>query len=226
MDTVLISGANRGIGLELTRQYIEKGWRVLACCRNPSSAVALTALTHDIDVLCLDVADLKSVEALAAALLHVKIDVLINNAGIMGGEASGYPEVDQDDWIKAFVVNTQAPFYLTNALVANLRFSSKPRVITVSSQMGALSRQGKGAYAYRSTKAAVNKVMQLLAQDLASRKVIVCPVHPGWVRTDMGGDDADISVEESASGIIGLTDGLTMEDSGKFFNWTGEQLEW
>lgn len=226
MDTVLISGANRGIGLELTRQYLAKGWRVLACCRNPSSAVALTALTHDIDVMCLDVADLKSIESLAAALLHVKIDVLINNAGIMGGDTGAYPEVGQADWIQAFVVNTQAPFYLTNALVDNLRFSSNPRVITVSSQMGALSRQGKRAYAYRSTKAAVNKVMQLLAQDLASRKVIVCPVHPGWVRTDMGGDDADISVEESARGIIDLTDGLTMEDTGKFFNWTGEQRDW
>lgn len=226
MDTVLISGANRGIGLELVRQYLSRGWRVLACCRNPAAAAALDAMTHGIDVFPLDVSNEDSVATLAQSLRHVKVDVLINNAGIMGGDASAFPDVDPNQWMQAFAVNTLGPFYLTNALVENLTYSSAPRVVTISSQMGAMSRQGKRAYAYRSTKAAVNKVMQLLAQDLRPKNIIAVPVHPGWVRTDMGGDEADLSVQESAASIIQLIDGLTMDSTGKFYLYNGEERDW
>lgn len=226
MDTILVSGVSRGIGLELVRQYLGKGYRVLACCRSPSAASALSALTRDIDVYTLDVSNADSVAALAAKLAHVRIDILINNAGVMGGDSAAFPDVDIEAWKEAFAVNTLGPFLLTTALCDNLGYSPNPRVITVSSQMGAMTRPGKRAYAYRSTKAAVNKVMQLLAEDLKAQKIICCPVHPGWVKTDMGGANADISVEESVRGIIALTEGLTMADSGKFFSWTGEEHIW
>ena len=220
MDTVLVSGANRGIGLELARQYLNRGFRVLGCYRSVGAARALTAITHDIDVYQLDVSDPASIQHLTQKLQHVKIDILIYN----------------DAWHEAFVVNTIGPHLLTTALRENLTYSNHARVVTLSSQMGVMTRPGKGSDADRSSKAAVNKVMQLQAEDCRSQNIIACAVHPGWVKTDMGGDNADLTVEgitvegttveESAAGIISVVDKLTMADTGKFFTWTGKELGW
>jgi NAD(P)-dependent dehydrogenase (short-subunit alcohol dehydrogenase family) len=240
LETVLITGANRGIGLELVKILLREGRKVIATCRSPETAVDLWGLVSDmgtdatpdatpdatLDIQQLEVTDSTSIDALRAKLSGVQIDVLINNAGVKGSEHQSLKHMDVDAWRHTFEVNTIAPFQVSMALLENLKLSSRPRIITVSSQMGALSRAGSGVYAYRSTKAAVNKVMQLMAKDLDSEGIIVCPIHPGWVQTDMGGASADITVNESASGIVALMDSLTKEQSGRFWNWNGEEHPW
>ncbi|MEO1404972.1 MAG: SDR family oxidoreductase [Pseudomonadota bacterium] len=228
METVVITGANRGIGLELTRQFAANGWRVLAGCRAPDQASDLRRLaeTHDVQVQTLDVANAGDVGAFRDKLGDQTIDVLINNAGVFGGDRQSQDDMDYDAWLDAFDVNTLAPFRLAMALKPNLARSGRPRIVTISSQMGALSRESKGSFAYRSSKAAVNKVMQVLALELESEGIVACPVHPGWVRTDMGGAAADLSALESAAGLADLVANLTMEQSGKFWTWEGEELDW
>lgn len=245
METVLITGANRGIGLELVKILLRDGRRVIATCRSPETAGELRALvstlvstkesdegsakrseTPDLDIQQLEVTDSISIGALRTKLSGVQVDVLVNNAGVMGGENQSLNQMDSDAWRHTFEVNTIAPFQVSMALLDNLKLSSRPRIITVSSQMGALSRVSSGAYAYRSTKAAANKVMQVMAKDLENDGIIVCPIHPGWVQTDMGGPSADITVNESASGIVALIDGLTKEQSGRFWNWNGDEHAW
>ncbi|MEM9623290.1 MAG: SDR family oxidoreductase [Pseudomonadota bacterium] len=228
METILITGANRGIGLQLTRHYLDNGHRVLATCRQPDNAEALTDLAHhaELTIHPLEVTDADSVAALCDKLANIRIDVLVNNAGIMGGDQQSRDDMDYAAWSEAFAVNTMAPFRLVTALLPNLMHAERPRAITISSQMGSLQRQSKGSYAYRSSKAAVNKVMQVMALELAADGIIVCPVHPGWVRTDMGGNNADISVAQSAAGIYQLISNLTPTDSGRFWTWEGQEHPW
>ena len=225
MTTILITGANRGIGLELARQFASDNDKVLACCRNPQEASDLKAL-EGIEVFQLDVTDGASVKALKADLGDTPIDILINNAGIMGGEHQSLTDMDYDSWAQAFLVNTISPFRVSISLLGNLRLSSNPKLVTITSQMGMLSRRSTGSYAYRSSKAAANKVFQVMAAELEVDGIIVCPVHPGWVRTDMGGPAASIGVEESAAGLVKVIAGLTIEESGRFFQYDGEELPW
>jgi NAD(P)-dependent dehydrogenase (short-subunit alcohol dehydrogenase family) len=231
METILITGANRGIGLELTRQYLKNQTRVLAACRTPEAAQSLSELKQTnpelLRIYPLEVTDEHSVKTLAEALHNAAIDVLINNAGISGGEKQDIPEMDYSRWALTLAVNTISPFRVTVAMLDNLRRSRKPRIITLSSQLGSMLRPtSTGNYAYRSSKAGVNKVMQGLAVDLRSENIIVCPVHPGWVQTDMGGSKADLTVKESASGLIRLIDRLELSDSGHFLKWNGEEHPW
>ncbi len=227
-ETILITGANRGIGLELTRRFLSAGHRVLATCRAPDSATLLQSLTDNanLTIYALEVTDSHSVRKLATNVGNQPIDALINNAGTMGGDQQSLENMDYTAWAEAFEVNTMAPFKLVTTFLSNLRLSKRPRAITLSSQMGALSRKSKGSHAYRSSKAAVNKVMQVLSMELEADGIVVCPVHPGWVRTDMGGAGADLSVEESAEGLFRLIDRMTMEQSGKFWTWEGEEHAW
>lgn len=228
METIVITGANRGIGFELTKQFLAAGQQVIATCRHPeqSTELAVLATSSSLVVYPLDVTDGDSVDHLSKALRGKTIDVLINNAGIMGGDHQAIDDMDYSAWLKTFEVNTIAPFRLVTTLRENLRLSSRPRAVTLSSQMGSLSRKSKGSHAYRSSKAAVNKVMQVLSMELEADGIIVCPVHPGWVRTDMGGGTADISVEESGAGLFELIDSLTMEQSGRFWTWEGGEHPW
>ena len=231
METILITGANRGIGLELTRQYLKKQTRVLAACRTPETAPSLSDLKQSnpetLQVYPLEVTDEHSVKTLADALRNETIDVLINNAGISGGEHQDLRDMDYSRWALTLAVNTISPFRITVSLLDNLRRSRRPRIITLSSQLGSMLRPtSTGNYAYRSSKSAVNKVMQGLAMDLRPENIIVCPVHPGWVQTDMGGVKADLTVQESASGLIHLIDRLQLSDSGHFLKWNGEEHPW
>jgi NAD(P)-dependent dehydrogenase (short-subunit alcohol dehydrogenase family) len=227
MESILITGANRGIGFELTRLLIEDGRRVIATCRDPESASDLNALNaSNLHIHQLEVTSTKSIEALKRALSRVQIDVLINNAGEMGSKRQRIDDMNIDAWRHTFDVNTIAPFQVSMALLDNLKLSLRPRIISVSSQMGALSRISSGALAYQSSKAALNKVMQVMAKDLESENIIVCSMHPGWVQTDMGGPSADISVNESAAGMISFFDNLTSEQSGRFWKWNGEEHAW
>lgn len=228
METIVITGANRGIGLELTRQYLAAGDRVIATCRLPAEAVELRQLAPQgpLSILALEIADELSTEAFRQAIGGTAVDVLINNAGVLGGSQQALGDMDYAQWLHTFEVNTIAPFRITSALLENLRQSTRPRVIALSSQMGALSRKSKGSFAYRSSKAALNKVMQVLALELEALGIVVCPVHPGWVRTDMGGPGADISVQESAAGLVRLVRGLTLADTGRFWTWDGQEHAW
>lgn len=228
METVVITGANRGIGLGLVQVFLANNTRVIAACRHPEAAAALRELAQNsaLEILPLDVADEASVANFIASLADKPIDILINNAGTLGGDKQSASDMDYDTWAEAFAINTMAPFRLTVGLLANLKKSSRPRVISVSSQMGSLAGEGTGHYAYRSSKAALNKVMRGLAKELEPDGILVCPIHPGWVKTDMGGANAAISVAQSTEGIYTLIDTLTAAKSGHFLAWDGEELPW
>lgn len=228
METVVITGANRGIGLGLTRSFLERGKRVIATHRTPGASGDLRALagSGSLSLSQLDVIDGASVSRLSSELAGQVVDVLVNNAGITGGPHQGVEDMDYGAWLDAFEVNAIAPFRLATALRVNLMRAPRPRVVTLSSQMASLNRKSRGSFAYRSSKAAVNKVMQVLALEFSEDGIIVCPVHPGWVRTDMGGSNAEISVEESASGLVDLIDSLTPAQSGRFWTWEGNEHPW
>jgi NAD(P)-dependent dehydrogenase (short-subunit alcohol dehydrogenase family) len=231
MEVVVITGANRGIGLELTRLYLLAGKHVVAGCRQPDMAEALrnlAGLPGKLEIVQLDVSDAASVAALGKTLKGQPVELLINNAGVWGGPRQGIADMDYVEWLRTFETNTVAPFRLVATLLANLKLGKRPRVITVSSQMGAFNLKGMGVdrYAYRSSKAAVSKLMQTLAEELAPDGIIVCPVHPGWVRTDMGGPQAQLSVEESGSGLFRLIENLIPAQSGRFWSWDGSEHPW
>lgn len=228
METVVITGANRGIGLGLVKVFSANKAKVVAACRNPDQALELQAFAKSspLEIHALDLGDKASMLSFAAAMAGKPVDILINNAGIIGGDRQNATDIDYDAWEQAFAVNTIAPFRLTMSLLPNLKQSSRPRVISVSSQMGSLAGEGAGYYAYRSSKAALNKVMKGLAVDLEPFGVLVCPIHPGWVKTDMGGANAAITVTQSAAGIFKLIESLTKSQSGKFLTWEGEELPW
>jgi NAD(P)-dependent dehydrogenase (short-subunit alcohol dehydrogenase family) len=227
-ETICITGANRGIGLALAERFAQAGHRVVGTCRPGSDAHALReAVGPSGGAVCpLDVTEPDAPERLAEAFEDRPLDLLIHNAGVFGGARQGLHDLDVPAWREAFEVNAIAPFRLTAALLPALRRSSRPRVVALSSQMAALSRKSTGNHAYRSSKAALNKVMQVLAEELRDDGIVVCPVHPGWVRTDMGGPSAELGVEECARGLFELASMLTLEHSGRFWTWDGREHAW
>ncbi len=228
MANVLITGANRGIGLELVKLYADRGDTVLACCRNPSEASALEKVSGAVEVLEVQVSDGASVAALARTLAGRPVDILINNAGTMGPapERQNVQSMDFEGWAETFEVNTLAPVRVMQALMPNLKASGDPRLVTITSQMGALSLDMPVAYAYCSSKAALNKFMKMAALELGREGINVCVIHPGWVQTDMGGPNADITPRESAEGIVRTIDGLNADNNGSFWTWKGEVHGW
>ncbi len=224
MTTVLITGANRGIGLELAREYAADGATVIGCCRKPEAATDLKALGAQLEQL--DVSSTLSVKALKQHLGDLPIDILINNAGVYGGDLQTFSDMDYDVWAECLNVNTMGPFRMISTFARNVGASDEKKIITISSFMGSIARKGQGAYIYRSSKAAVNMVATLAGTQLAKHGIISVPIHPGWVRTDMGGNDATLSVEESATGIRSVIAGLTLEKSAHFWNYDGEELPW
>ncbi len=227
MATVLITGANRGIGLEMARIYAGQGDTVIACCRDPRSADALKEIAN-VHVQKVSVGDADSVAAMASDLEGTPIDVLLNNAGTGGPayEDQTVSKMDFEGWAETFNVNTMAPVRVMHALHDNLKLADNPKVVTITSQMGALDLDMTVAYAYCTSKAALNKFMKMAAIQLAEENIAVCVIHPGWVRTDMGGPKADISPEESAEGIVNVIAGLNADNSGSFWKWDGEVHAW
>ncbi len=230
MTTVLITGANRGVGLALSREYAASGASVLACCREPESASGLIELAaaHDVRILGVHITEAQSVASLGQQLANRPIDILINNAGMIGPERSqqSLTTMDYEGWAEAFAVNTMAPLRMLQTLLPNLKSASQGKVATITSQMGAMSVDMTVAYAYCSAKAAVNKVMKLAAIELARDGISSCLIHPGWVQTDMGGPQAAITPEESAAGIFNVIDKLNPGTTGGFWNWNGEVHAW
>jgi NAD(P)-dependent dehydrogenase (short-subunit alcohol dehydrogenase family) len=232
MKTTLITGANRGIGLEFSRQYAADGWRVLACSRHPEKSDALNKLAaqypEQIIIHALDVSDHVQINRLAQVLADESIDLLINNAGIYpDSDKSGFGHTDYADWLQAFRINTMAPLKMAETFATQISRSEQKTILTITSKMSSIADNGGGgSYLYRSSKAAVNMVVKSLAIDLKPLGIIAVVIHPGWVRTDMGGPSALISPEQSVSGIRQVIARLAMADSGKFFNYDGKSIPW
>jgi len=230
MATILITGANRGIGLALAEAFVGRGDRVIATVRKPEHLEGLAALMARapdlIEVHRLEVTDRASIAALAERLAGRPIDVLINNAGIYGPERQSSLDMDFDGWLEVLKVNTLAPLAVAQALLPNLRLGSHPRILTVSSGMGSMAFHKSDAVAYRSSKAAVNKAMQCLATDLKGEGIAVGVCHPGWVKTDMGGAHADISPEMSATGLTRIVDRMNLSHAPEFLAWDGATIPW
>lgn len=226
--TVFITGANRGLGLEFTKQYAADGWQVIACCRAPNTADALQVLAkahQNITVLALDVADFTQIDALADKLKGQAIDVLINNAGVY--PASSFESLNMDDWAFAFRINSMAPFKMIHAFKKHIANSALKKAVTLSSKMGSIDdNSGGGSYIYRSSKTAVNMVMKSLSIDLKPLGISVVTLHPGWVQTDMGGPDGLINTQTSVNGLRLVIDHVTIESSGKFIAYDGKEIAW
>lgn len=231
MQTVFITGANRGLGLEFCRQYAEAGWRVLAGCRNPEQAGQLKALAANwpgVQILALDVADFDQIDALAAQLADEAIDVLLNNAGIYLDTAGNeFGRLDYSAWSRSFWVNTQAAVKLSEAFLPQLKRGKHKLIVAVSSLMGSIADNSSGgSLLYRSSKAALNAAMKTLAIDLRPEHIGVLILHPGWVKTDMGGANALIEVEESVAGMRRQIETYTPAQSGAFIKYDGKPLPW
>ncbi len=228
MSTTLITGTNRGIGLEFTKQYAEAGWNVLACCRHPESADKLNALAaqhSNITIYPLDVANFKQVDALAEKLNNVAIDVLINNAGIY--PSGGLSDKEVEDWLNGFKINSIAPLKIATAFTPHIAKSELKKLATLSSKMGSIDdNTSGGSYMYRTTKTAVNMVMKSLSIDLEPSGIAVVTLHPGWVETDMGGSNALINTETSVRGLRKVIDKLSLANTGKFIAYDGKQIAW
>ncbi len=225
---VVVTGANRGIGLEFVKQLAARGDAVVATARNPEAADALNALAASSDgevtVTQLDVTDADSLAAFVGGLDAV--DLLINNAGIYP-RSGGIGELDFDAVVRGFEVNAIAPLRLVNAMLGALRKGSGAKIVNVSSQMGSITDNSSGgAYAYRGSKAALNMLTRSLAHDLRPEGISAAVIHPGWVQTDMGGPNAKITTEQSVSGMLEQIDALDTQRSGDFLNWNGNDLPW
>ena len=229
-NTILITGSARGIGFELARQYSEAGWRVFATTRSPDKAEQLNVLAFSIENLTvhqMDVGDEQSVAALAAELKGQPIDVLLNNAGVFGGlETQTFQKMDYDNWAAEFNVMAMGPFRVIQALLPNVLAGEQKKIVTLSSQVSAHAYDHLIGYSYASAKAAVNRLMTGLAEELKKDSVIVVPMHPGWVKTEMAGDVADIEPSESAEGIRQVISGMTIVDTGTFLKWDGDIHPW
>ena len=228
MHQVLITGANRGIGLEFSKQYAADGWQVLACCRHPQSALDLQALAqsnHHIKIYGLDVADFAQIDALALQLKHENIDLLINNAGVY--PSSNFGDTDYNDWADGFKINSMAPLKMAEAFVQHVTRSHLKKIATLSSKMGSIDDNGSGeSYSYRSSKCAANMVMKSLSIDLKPYGISVVTLHPGWVQTDMGGSNAMINTQTSVTGLRNVIDNLSLSTSGQFIAYDGKAINW
>ena len=222
--TVLITGANRGIGLELSRQYAAAGWQVIGTARRPDDAKALQETGAD--VMQLDVTEEQSVANLAASLDGRPVDMLINNAGILPLMWT-LEDVDFEKFNQTLAVNTVGPVRVTKALLPNLRAGELKIIVNVTSNLGSIGANSDGGfYGYRESKAALNMFTKSLAADLGPDGFTSIVMHPGWVKTDMGGSSAPVEVEESAAGIKSVLDSLSPADNGTFWTFEGQQMPW
>ena len=221
MSTVLITGAGRGIGREFARQYEAGGWRVIATCRDPSK--------YDLEgeVYRLDVTDPGSVAALHRELNGEAIDLLINNAGTYGPRGVNFGSLDYGAWEEVLRTNVLGPMRVAEALAAQVAASEKKRMVFISSKVGSIADNSSGgSYIYRSSKTALNMAVKSLSLDLSGKGVICILLHPGWVQTDMGGASAPIDAATSVAGMRAVIDRAGAADSGRFFNYDGNELPW
>lgn len=228
--TVLITGCNRGIGLEMTRQFAADGWQVVATCRDTARADELRALEAQypqLEVHRLDVTDYAQMAQLAGKLGDRPLDILVSNAGYYGPKGTLFGRVDREEWRKVLEANTIAPYMLAETFCDNVAASERRLIAVLSSKVGSIAdNTSGGGYIYRSSKTAVNQVVKSLSIDLRDRGISVIALHPGWVQTDMGGPNALISAEQSVSGLRKVMLGADLELSGHFINYDGTGIPW
>ncbi len=236
MPTVLITGANRGLGLELTRQYCAEGWNVIATARNPNDGPDLQALDQQhphLNVHALDVSDFTAIDKLAATLKGRPIDVLINNAGLFGPKAKAegdlrqdFGHMDYDMWADLFRVNTMAPMKMAEAFASNIATSTQKKIVTITSSVGSITRSDGQFYAYRTSKSAANMLMHNLSFDLEPKGIITAAFCPGWIKTRMGGPDAPLEAPEAITSLRQVIANLTLGTSGRFWLYNGDIIPW
>jgi NAD(P)-dependent dehydrogenase (short-subunit alcohol dehydrogenase family) len=239
MPTILLTGANRGLGLEFVRQYSKEDWRIHACARDPQAATELQGLAQAtagrISVHALDVLDFGAIDALAKRLGGTPIDVLLNVAGWMGSRSFAregvsvqqFGQSDYAEWETVFRLNAFAPMKMAEAFVEHVAASEQKKIVSLTTIMASKGRNTIGGfYQYRASKAALNAIMKSMAIDLGKRGIIATPLHPGWVRTDMGGPKADIDAPTSVTGMRKVIAGLTLEKAGRFWAYDGTELPW
>lgn len=228
--SILITGTNRGIGLEFTRQYAAAGWRVYACCRNPDAATELNQLATQYECISLhqlDVTESRQIHKLAHELSGQPLDILLNNAGVYGQIDGWFGNTNEQQWLQCFHTNVIAPMKMMEAFVDHVAQGELKTIASLSSKMGSMADNGSGgSYVYRSSKAALNAVMTSAAIDLASRAIKIAILHPGWVLTDMGGPHAEINTEQSVSQMRRILEDLSPASSGSFFDIDGSIIPW
>ena len=231
MPTILVTGTNRGLGLEFVRQYAQDNWQVHACCRELDQArelMQLAAQYKNISIHALDVADHKQIDALGKELRDTSIDIVLNNAGVYAGSSDeSFGTLNYQAWDHEFRINTLATAKMAEVFVEQVARSDKRLIAALSSLMGSMADNGSGgSYLYRSSKAALNAVMVSLARDLKARRIGTLVLHPGWVKTDMGGSNAEITVEVSVRGMRKVMAQFTLKNSGRFMAYEGNELPW
>lgn len=221
---VLVTGANRGLGLEFVEQLQKKGYEVIGTARSPEKATELKATGARVEQL--DVADAGSVASLAERLNGAPIDILINNAGMLNRADSTLNTLDFDMMERSFQVNSLGPLRVTQALLPNLKAGTGKTVVSITSRLGSIELSNGGLYSYRTSKTALNQINKIFSSELASEGFTCVVMHPGWVRTDMGGASATLSKAESISGMLGVIENLSTASNGKFYNYDGQELPW
>jgi NAD(P)-dependent dehydrogenase (short-subunit alcohol dehydrogenase family) len=229
--TYFITGCNRGLGLEFVQQLLVRGQRVIATCRDIATATDLTALalkhSGQLSLIEMDVADEASMRDAVDLLNDEPIDVFINNAGVYGPRDANFGHVKAPAMAEVLYTNAVAPMLLTQLLIANVRKGSGKKLVYISSKMGSIEDNGRGgSYIYRSSKTALNSIVKSLSIDLASEGIAITTLHPGWVRTDMGGPNGNIDAPESVSGLLNVIDGLSVANTGQFYNYDGSTIAW
>ncbi len=229
MATTFINGASRGLGLALAKRFAaDPNARVFAAARRPERGDLATLVAESagrVVPIALDVGDPASIAAAAKTIADsdARLDTLVNAAGIANWQGLG--AVVPGDFMAVLATNVAGPMFVTQALRASLGRGS--RIVNISSRMGSIAdADGTGGYAYPASKAALNMISKQLAETLASEGIIVLALHPGWVRTEMGGDDAPLGIDESADGMMRVIAGLTAKHSGTFLQWDGSRLPW
>jgi NAD(P)-dependent dehydrogenase (short-subunit alcohol dehydrogenase family) len=229
-ETILVTGSNRGIGLELVHQYASAGWEVHACCRDPERATELQALAAEnpeIHLHQLDVTDRGRITSLARELEGKPIDLLFNNAGVYGQNDALFGNTDENLWLRAMRINVIGPMKMMEAFVGHVAGSQHKLIACLSSKMGSMADNGSGgSYVYRSSKAALNAVLKSAAIDLQPRGIRVAILHPGWVKTAMGGPHAEISATESVNAMRAILTRMKPEDTGTFYDIDGRIIPW
>ena len=235
MPTILITGANRGLGLEFARSYAAAGWKVIATCRDPQAATDLKAVPGDLEVVGLDLTQPEQIQAAAVRFADQSIDLLLNNAGTHGPrDARGtFGQIDVASWQHLMLVNAMAPLKVTEAFLPQVLKSNGRKIVFISSRAGSITERGSqphhrtgGPYAYRSSKAALNAVAKAVAFDLRASGVAVVILHPGWVKTETGGWDAPTEPAASVASMRQVIDSATPADNGVFRNFDGSPIPW
>ena len=231
MATILVTGANRGLGLEFTRQYLSEGYAVIAATRNPGAAHRLRQLERDskgnLSLVEADVADSASVRRAASNIQTPAIDILINCAGVLGGDGQTIGSIDYHEWMRVLYVNVLGPMRMCEAFLDRVARSDRRLIVTITSGMGSLADNTSGGYiAYRTSKAAVNMAMRTAAIDVKSRGISCVVLNPGWVKTDMGGPNAKLAPEQSVTAMRRVIAELGPNESGRFYNYDGREYPW